>query len=46
MVERVTKFGAAKERALFVVRAAINLHPPPPASVATLDASLLDKACS
>lgn len=46
MVESVTKFEAVKQHAPFVLRAAINLNPPLPASVATLDASLLEKACS
>lgn len=47
MAESVTKFGAVKEHAPFILRAAINLNPPsPPASVATLDASLLERACS
>lgn len=47
MAESVTKFGAVKKHAPFVLRAAINLNPPlSPASVATLDASLLEKACS
>lgn len=46
MAESVTKFGAVKEHAAFVLRAAINLNPPLPASVAMLDASLLEKVCS
>lgn len=46
MAESVTKFGAVKDHAPFVLRAAINLNPPFPASVATLDASLLEKRCS
>lgn len=46
MAESVTKFGAVKDHAPFVLRAAINLNPPLPASVATLNASLLEKYCS
>lgn len=46
MADTRTKFGAVKDHAPFVLRAAINLNPPLPASVARLDASLLDDTCS
>lgn len=45
MVESVTKFGAIKEHAPFLLRAAINLNPPLPASAPTLRSSLLEKRC-
>lgn len=45
MVESVTKFEAIKRHAPLFLRAAINLNPPLPASILTLNSSLLEKGC-
>lgn len=46
MVDTVTKFKEVKDQAAFILRAVINLNPPLPTSIATLDAALLGSTCS